>query len=81
MHLMDEQFGAFNYIVIGFLAGRAGEAIVFYPAMGIAIGAENFYGYQGDIYLDGLEFFFGSCNGIEGILQEQGFHIGQQANF
>lgn len=81
MYLMDQQFGAFDHIVIGLPAGCAGEAVILYLGMGIASGAENFYWNEGDIQLNGLELFLCSRNCLEGILQQQGFHIGQQANF
>ena len=81
MDLMDQQFGPFDHIVVGLLTGSAGEAIVFYSGIGITRFAKNFDGYEGNIELNGQILFLCRGNGLESILEEQGFDIGKQSYF
>ena len=81
MNLMDQQFGPFDHIVVGLLTGSAGEAIVFYSGIGITRFAKNFDGYEGNIELNGQILFLCRGNGLESILEEQGFDIGKKSYF
>ena len=80
MDPVDEQFRSLYYVIIGLAAGSAGKFIILDGGTGVAGGTVDLDGDHLDVQPYLLVFILGRSHRLEGVLHEDGLHIGELAH-